>query len=159
MNYRGGEEMDGTAVPSGPIDTQQIEDFGRLLRHSWFSIVRGHTPHDGSETLGSQGYWVLAATAKAPRRMADLAGMSEVSSASLTGIVDRLEERGLVTRCRSTEDRRVVWVEITKDGRDRVCAAERHIHERVGALLTPLTDAERTELVRLLSKMNDEKGL
>lgn len=151
--------MDEGVTSSGPVDTGQIEDFGRLLRHSWFMLARGHVSHDSGESLGSQAYWVLAATAKGPRRMADLADMVEVSSASLTGIVDRLEERGLVARCRSTEDRRVVLVDITKDGRDRVCAVERHIHERVAALLTPLTDAERTELVRLLSKMNDQKGL
>lgn len=151
--------MNGTNAGVQAVDSTQIDDFGRLLRHTWHSLVRDHVPHDCSESLGNQAYWVLAATAKAPRRMADLAGMVEVSSASLTGIVDRLEERGLVTRCRSTEDRRVVWVGITDSGRDRVEAADRHIHERIGALLTPLTEDERTELVRLLSKMNDQKGL
>jgi len=150
--------MKEPSASSDSVSTGQIEDFGRLLRHTWFALVRDHAPHDG-ESLGSQAYWVLAATAKAPRRMADLADMAEVSCASLTGIVDRLEERGLVTRCRSTEDRRVVWVGITDDGRERVAAADRHVHERIGHLLAPLTVSERTELVRLLSKMNDQKGL
>jgi DNA-binding MarR family transcriptional regulator len=158
MNYLGGEELDEMPASPGSLDTQQIDDFGRLLRHTWFKLVRDHSWHD-AESLGSQGYWVLAATAKAPRRMADLANMAEVSSASLTGIVDRLEERGLVTRRRSTEDRRVVWVEITTGGRDRVCCVESQIHKRVGALLAPLTDAERTELMRLLSKMNEQEGM
>lgn len=146
-------------MSSGSVESRQVEDFGRLLRHTWFSLVRGHPSHDGGESLGSQAYWVLAATAKEPRRMADLAEWVEVSSASLTGIVDRLEDRGLVTRCRSTEDRRVVWVAITDAGTDSLTAAGQHMRERIGVFLTPLTDEERTELVRLLTKMNEPKGL
>jgi DNA-binding MarR family transcriptional regulator len=34
----------------------------------------------------------------------------------ITRLLDRLEERGLVTRCRGTEDRRVIVTRITGDG-------------------------------------------
>lgn len=38
------------------------------------------------------------------------------SSGNITLVVDNLEKRGLITRERSTDDRRFVWVRLTKDG-------------------------------------------
>jgi len=49
--------------------------------------------------------------------MASLAEMSYVTQAWITGMVDRLEDKGLVTRIRSIEDRRVVNVELTNSGK------------------------------------------
>ena len=43
----------------------------------------------------------------------------------ITGLIDRLEGMGLVTRERSTEDRRVVFVAITPKGLDLLAQAGR----------------------------------
>jgi MarR family 2-MHQ and catechol resistance regulon transcriptional repressor len=40
------------------------------------------------------------------------------SSGNITLVVDNLEKRGLILRERSTEDRRFVWVRLTKAGDD-----------------------------------------
>jgi DNA-binding MarR family transcriptional regulator len=45
-----------------------------------------------------------------------LAGMLDVSFPSLSGIVDRMEERGLVERIRDDNDRRIVLVKSTAKG-------------------------------------------
>ena len=50
-------------------------------------------------------------------RLADLLG---VSDSNATGVVDRIEERGLVERSRDNVDRRVVIVRLTERGRDRL---------------------------------------
>ncbi len=49
---------------------------------------------------------------------AQLAERTLLPSPSLVGIIDRLERRDLVTRLRSLEDRRVVYVIATAKGRD-----------------------------------------
>jgi len=49
-------------------------------------------------------------------RTGELAAAIGVSSASITGIVDNLIERGLVDRWNSTIDRRVQYVELTDHG-------------------------------------------
>jgi DNA-binding MarR family transcriptional regulator len=145
----------------GPYDPtgDQTEDIGLALRHTWQTLIRGALSHSQADQLGKQAYWVLAATAKEPRRMADLAEIAEVSSASLTGIVDRLEERGFVIRARSDEDRRVVTAHITDAGRECVRSTHEEFQRRLAAMLSPLTAAERTELARLFTKMHDQKGL
>lgn len=49
-------------------------------------------------------------------KMNELARLLGLSRANATGLVDRLEARGLVERSHSTEDRRVVHVNLTRKG-------------------------------------------
>ena len=77
-----------------------------------------------------------------PLPMSKLADELDVSVASLTGIIDRMEGRGLVERRREPEDRRVVVVHATDAG-DAVfgeMAAERRKH--LEPLLERMTDEE-----------------
>jgi DNA-binding MarR family transcriptional regulator len=74
-----------------------------------------------------------------PLSMKSLAEAMDVSDASATGIVDRMEKRGLVERRHSTEDRRQVNVHIAEAGRQvfrDMEAKRREIHRRVLAELT-----------------------
>jgi len=49
-----------------------------------------------------------------------LAEESGLTTGAVTFILDRLEEAGMVTRRRDTEDRRRVWVEIVPDAQQRL---------------------------------------
>jgi DNA-binding MarR family transcriptional regulator len=51
-----------------------------------------------------------------PRKMSDLAHALFCDNSNVTGIVDRLEERGLVRRTDSKRDRRVKLLVLTKEG-------------------------------------------
>src|SRR3970040_2637370 len=53
-----------------------------------------------------------------PPAMHALAEALDVSQASATGIVDRMEQRGLVTRLRDEDDRRVIKVTLADSGRE-----------------------------------------
>ncbi len=48
--------------------------------------------------------------------MSRLAEMLNVSLSNATGLIDRIEERGLVERSRVPEDRRIVLIRVTKAG-------------------------------------------
>ena len=63
-----------------------------------------------------------------------------VSAAAATGMVGRMEERGLVRRERDEDDRRVVLVELTPQGR---------------AALADLGQRSRASLARALSRMEE----
>jgi DNA-binding MarR family transcriptional regulator len=80
--------------------------------------------------------------ADSPQSMSRLAEALDVSVASMTGIVDRMEKRGLVERRHEERDRRVVLVYPTPAGLD----VFREIDERrrfgLGKLLERLGDAE-----------------
>ncbi len=57
-------------------------------------------------------------------RMSELAELTNQSAGTLTGIVDRLIDDGLVQRVRDTEDRRVVQVALTEAGEERLQRVE-----------------------------------
>ena len=69
--------------------------------------------------LAPQQALALRVLGAAPRPMRDLAETMFVDSSSITGIVDRLEERGLVRREAAAGDRRVKLLVLTEEG-DRV---------------------------------------
>ena len=56
--------------------------------------------------------------------MGHVAEILDTSMSSATGIIDRMEERGLVERVRVSDDRRVVMVRPTKTGLDLVDEVE-----------------------------------
>lgn len=66
-------------------------------------------------------WMVLKALHRTPRLpLRDLASHLDVTPANVTGIVDRLQAAALVAREKSTEDRRVVFVRLTEEGRSKV---------------------------------------
>jgi 4'-phosphopantetheinyl transferase len=69
----------------------------------------------------------------------ELAKALDVSVASATGIISRMEQRGLVTRSRSTDDRRVVTVSMAAGGLAALEQLEGRSREHFLALLGRLT--------------------
>ncbi len=67
--------------------------------------------------------------------MGKLAELLDVSMSSATGIVDRMEERGLVDRGRVADDRRVVEVHLSESGAEALGAIEALKHDRLHAVL------------------------
>lgn len=86
--------------------------------------------------------------ADGPLPMSRLADELDVSVASATGIVDRMERRGLVERRHDADDRRIVAVHLTdqSQGIFHDIAARRRAH--LATLLGELTDDERAGLLR-----------
>ena len=85
---------------------------------------------------------LMTLEAEGPLPMGALAEAMDVSQASVTGIVDRMEQRDLVERQRGDEDRRVVRVGLTDEGHRLIgtLAAQRRDH--MAQLLDDLTDDE-----------------
>lgn len=75
------------------------------------------------------------------------------SVSKTTRIVDRLEELGLVWRDRWEDDRRVVRVHLTDDGRTMAEQAERAVQGRLAMLMEPLDPTDREQLLRIVERM------
>lgn len=72
---------------------------------------------------------------------------------ALTRVIDQLEERGLIERQRSAEDRRVVQLSLTAQGRKTVESLIPVVVERLNTALDGFTASEVSELARLLGKL------
>lgn len=91
---------------------------------------------------------LMTLDADGPQPMHALAELLDVSQASATGIVDRMESRGLVERTRDGEDRRVIRVCIATAGRDLLTSMATERRERLALLLEGLTDDELEGFLR-----------
>jgi DNA-binding MarR family transcriptional regulator len=93
-------------------------------------------------------------------RMGPLAAAAMQSAASMTGIVDRLLERGVVERERHPEDRRAVVVRLTAKGRDLLAEVKENRRQQGRLLLSSLPSEDRQRMRAVLARAVEfmEKG-
>ena len=94
-------------------------------------------------------------------RMGPLAAAAMQSAASMTGIVDRLLERGMVERERHPEDRRAVVVRLTDKGRELLAEVKESRRQQGLLLLASLAPEDRQRMREVLVRMVEtmEKGV
>jgi len=76
----------------------------------------------------------------------------------VTRLVDRLSKRGLVSRARGKQDRRVVEVGITEKGRELLKSLDPHINRMPQAVLGHLGGAKLKQLGDLLEQVIAGRG-
>jgi len=76
-----------------------------------------------------------------------------LDKSSVSGLVDRAQRRGLVTRTVSAIDRRALQVSITDTGRQLVEQVAARFTERIETLAAGLPDADRQLLSRLAARI------
>ena len=84
---------------------------------------------------------------------AELADRSNVTRATMTGLVDNLERDGFVKRSADPVDRRMMRVALTRKAEDFMARLLPGHFQRMAALIEPLTSEERRTLVTLLNKI------
>src|SRR5436190_11252656 len=82
-----------------------------------------------------------------------------VDPSKLVGLLNDLEADGLIVRRRDPEDRRRHIVEVSKEGRARLAAAERAAKAVEDRLFGGLDSEQRTELLGLLAQVADTSGI
>lgn len=83
----------------------------------------------------------------------ELARAVSLSNATITGILTRLEHRGVVTREKSESDRRRVLLTLTDAGRRLVEQAPSPLQERFTSALHELPEANRTIIDTVLKQI------
>lgn len=66
-----------------------------------------------------------------------------LSSSTLVGVIDRLEEKGLLKRTRDTHDRRAIFIDVTQKGREFVQTSPHLLHNRLDDKLKTLSESEQ----------------
>ena len=85
--------------------------------------------------------------------MTDLASAMRVPVSTLTRIVDRLENKKLLSRSRSEADRRIVVVRQKRKGKLLHASYQRHQRHLVQRMLGPLSAGEREVFLQLMTKL------
>jgi DNA-binding MarR family transcriptional regulator len=85
-----------------------------------------------------------------PSECAERAG---VTKATITGLLDGLERDGLVRRFPDSQDRRMLRLQLTDQGRDLLSQMLPDHFCRTTGLMANLTDSEKKTLIKLLNKV------
>jgi DNA-binding MarR family transcriptional regulator len=131
------------------------------------SILRAHQmlSHQVTEVMSRHGltfarYEVLAWLAAEPASALALSWISEVlriPPATVTNLIDRLEDDGLLRRVPHPADARTTLAELTDEGRRIAHAATAELNDAVYRPLG-LAEPEREQLVGLLQSLRAEGG-
>jgi DNA-binding MarR family transcriptional regulator len=133
-----------TAAVAGVLD--ELNGAVRLLR----CASTGRMVKQGISMTHLHVMWRLEESGELP--MSRLADYLDVALSNATGLIDRMEERGLVTRSRVSDDRRVVLVRLTASGQDILDEVQIMKRDLMNAILERLDDRQ---LGRLHAALRD----
>lgn len=89
------------------------------------------------------------------RTMTEVACQLEITLGTLTKAIGHLVRKGYVVRARSEEDRRIVYIQLTKKGKLAYRVHEKFHMDMVRASIEGLTEDEEKVLVKSLDKLNN----
>ena len=107
--------------------------------------------HQGETGISASQLSALATVDRCgPMTLGDLAAAEQVQPPSMTRIVARLEEAGLVARQVCQEDRRVARVRVTGTGRELLQRSRTRKDAYLARRLRTLDDADRTVMAEVV---------
>lgn len=147
-------ETEMEAEPDGRQAYSLTSQVGFLLRKAQQRHVSIFAAHIG-EDLTPMQFSVLAKLREAsPCSQNSLGRRTAMDVATVKGVVARLEDRGLVGKLASSEDRRKLLIDLTAEGRQTVDRAIPRAIEISARTLDPLTREEQAAFMRLLAKLS-----
>jgi DNA-binding MarR family transcriptional regulator len=126
--------VDQIVTELGPIIARRQRFMARVWCRQEVSMVHLHV--------------LLLLDTDGPLSMSRLAENIDVSLPSATGIVSRMEERGLVRRLHGEDDRRLVMVQLSEAGRAALEEADHFRRQHITRVLRSLSRAQLTNLLR-----------
>jgi MarR family transcriptional regulator, organic hydroperoxide resistance regulator len=152
-------------APPAPARAEAVED----VRQSLGELLGAERRLRGRDRRGPSGLTfsevrALIALGKeqdATATAGALAKAADLNPASVTALLDSLEERGIATRARAEHDRRCVVVSLTETGRQVLEAARARWQGKLDAALADLGEDELaagSALLRRLAGLFEEMG-
>src|SRR5262245_33300169 len=137
--------IDEQSTKSATADTSSVDAIltelggwvGELRCASMGRLVQSHVSMSHMHVL-----WLLQH--HGAMTMSRIAELLDVSLSNATGIIDRMEEKGLIERVRVPDDRRLVLVKPAAAGIQAIAESETTKRERLRAVLGHLSVSERT---------------
>ncbi|MFP5105229.1 MarR family winged helix-turn-helix transcriptional regulator [Neobacillus sp. C211] len=95
---------------------------------------------------------------KGDQPMQQIGGKILLASGSITYVVDKLEQKGMLKRIACPKDRRVTFAQITEDGKKFIQDIFPEHAEQIDNLMSSLTETEKLEAIDLLKKLGLPAG-
>lgn len=95
---------------------------------------------------------------KGDQPMQQIGGKILLASGSITYVVDKLEQKGMLKRIACPKDRRVTYAQITEDGKKFIQEIFPEHAEQIDKLMSSLNESEKLEAIDLLKKLGLPAG-
>lgn len=129
---------------------------GNLLRRCHQSSVALFMQNCAEQELTQLQYVILAALEEVGScDQLTLGRLTALDRNTVAVVVKKLEQRGLLSRCRRSDDRRFMQVSLTEAGRMLRRVAEAQVLQTQSDILAALNTTERQQLMAILQKMAD----
>ncbi|MBX3586821.1 MAG: MarR family winged helix-turn-helix transcriptional regulator [Ramlibacter sp.] len=139
-----------------PKGYQAQESVGYLMRRIVSSLSQEIDRRmEDSGLTNAQWMPLMKLSSGAANTVAELARVCEMDAGAMTRLLDRLEAKGLCRRERSSEDRRVVHLELTPEGADAAKVIPAVLSQLQNECLAGFTTEEWHTLKSLLRRVLD----
>ena len=138
-----------TARPSAPPPDDPAELLAQLALTITTVLTRLAARHDISLTQ----LRVLGILRDRTPRMTELAGHLGLEKSTMSGLIDRAERRGLVTRIPDVDDARVTTVAMTDAGHALAARVAEEVHRGLRPLVGRLPDEEWRAILPSLTRL------
>ncbi|MBV7503937.1 MarR family transcriptional regulator [Bacillus sp. sid0103] len=95
---------------------------------------------------------------KGDQPMQQIGGKILLASGSITYVVDKLEQKGMLKRIACPKDRRVTYAQITEDGKKFIQEIFPEHAKQIDKLMSTLNESEKLEAIDLLKKLGIPAG-
>lgn len=131
------------------------QELSRLIARILPNIIQGvHMGFLSTQSLTHTQFFVLIAIHSRGRSsLQPLADKMTVSMPTMSGIIERLVVAGYVSRVENPEDRRQVFIELTKEGRGLIAQFQGAVSQRWQEVLEVLDDKEVKSMSAILEKI------
>ena len=147
-----------TDTRPAPLDDPRLTVMG-LFAEAYTGVAAKLTAQLSALGLAGAEFEALVRLARSPHRrlrMSDLSAQTSLTSSGITRVVDRLVDRGLVSREACPTDRRSTYAVITPAGQERIDSAlPGHLELVEQWLLRPLDAGQRRALEAALRCVRD----
>ncbi|MCP3103369.1 MarR family transcriptional regulator [Myxococcus sp. K15C18031901] len=108
---------------------------------------------DEHELSSPQGHVILWLGHEGPLSTGALSRLANINDKSITGIMDRLESRGLVKRTRLPADRRTVINALTPRGQTAYVGIKDRMATALASFIATMSDDEEATVFRLMDRL------
>ncbi len=143
------------------IGQQDIEELTVYMEKLIFQVQENEDDHRSkccaSQDLHLHEIQVIVYLGQnGPSKMKDIGSSLSITLSNLTVIVDKLEEKDLAERIRSTEDRRIVMVHLAEAGQEIFDTHHEMKFEMCKNMLKKLSAEEREAYLMLMQKITSD---
>jgi len=151
-------------VNRGPMPDEEASRCDRRILNAIRQIIRAadidsRKLASDHQITSPQLMALMAVVEKGCVSATGIAKRIHLSPSTLVGVLDRLENKGLIQRDRSADDRRLVWVTATEEGRALVAKTPFPLQYSLDKALKQLSEKEQGQVAACMKRLVDLMGV